>query len=60
MSTLTVADLYPGQAPAGSPAPLETASAGGPAMSSTKLPLTAWIAFVVALLAVRLLWEYSG
>jgi hypothetical protein len=29
-------------------------------MSSGKLPLASWVAFVVALVVVRLLWEYSG
>lgn len=59
MSTLVSADIYPGQGVAAQATPLEVASAGGPAVGSGKLPMTAWIAFAVILVAVRLLWEYS-
>jgi hypothetical protein len=60
MSTIGVSDIYPGQGATATPAPLETASAGGPALGSGKLPMTAWVAFVVALIVIRTLWEYSG
>jgi hypothetical protein len=59
MSTIGVNEIYPGSSVA-SQAPLEVASAGGPSPESGKLPLTAWVAFVVALFVARLLWEYSG
>jgi hypothetical protein len=59
MSTIAQSDIYFTQSATASPTPLETASAGGPALSSGKLPLVAWVAFVVALVVARLLWEYS-
>jgi len=59
MSTVAISDIYPGQGATATPTPLETASAGGPALSSGKLPMTAWVAFAVILIAVRMLWEYS-
>ena len=59
MSTIGMSDIYPGQGATATPTPLETASAGGPALSSGKLPMTAWVAFAVILIAVRMLWEYS-
>lgn len=59
MSTIFTSDIYPGQTMAATPSPLETASAGGPAPDSFRLPMAAWLAFVILLFGVRLVWDYS-
>ena len=60
MSTVFLGQVYPGQGFAATPSPQETAAAGGPSLDAGKLPMTAWVALVVLLLVMRLLWEYSG
>ncbi len=59
MSTLTKSDIYMSQGIRTTPTAMETASAGGPAPESGKLPLVAWGAFVILLIVIRMLWEYS-
>jgi hypothetical protein len=60
MSTVAFGQVYPGQGFSNVPTPQESAAAGGPAPDAGKLPMTAWIAMVVLLMILRLLWEYSG
>ncbi len=57
MSTINASDIYPGSA-AQSPATLEQSSGAGD-VATARLPMAAWVAFVVILIVIRLLWEMS-